>query len=248
MKDTPWFESWFDSPYYHLLYDHRDDSEAELFIGTLVDKLQISSNKRVLDLACGKGRHSLVFNTLGHEVMGVDLSNNSIKHAQAFATDTLQFRVHDMREPVPDQYFGLICNLFTSFGYFDTITDNAKTIQAISSMLEPDGRLILDYMNCTKVVRTLDTSLHVVEKNGVTFETQKKQDHSFIYKHIDIKDPKGKPAEMSFREKVQIIYKSDFEKMMISAGLQIFSVYGDYSLAPYDEEDSDRLIIVAQLS
>ena len=59
MNESSWFESWFNSPYYHLLYRDRDESEARPFIECLTQHLQLPPRARVLDLACGKGRHSL---------------------------------------------------------------------------------------------------------------------------------------------------------------------------------------------
>ena len=59
MSQKEWFASWFDSPYYHLLYQHRDDNEAKQFIGHLTEALDLPQGAKVLDLACGKGRHSI---------------------------------------------------------------------------------------------------------------------------------------------------------------------------------------------
>ena len=80
-----WFSSWFDTPYYHTLYKHRNDEEAELFVHNLMQYIQPAANSRLLDLACGKGRHStfLAKNNPAIQVVGVDLSPNSITYAQA---------------------------------------------------------------------------------------------------------------------------------------------------------------------
>ena len=67
-----WFQSWFDTSYYHTLYKHRDDKEAQMFMKNLVRHLEIDSDQHILDLACGKGRHSIFLNQLGFNVTGVD--------------------------------------------------------------------------------------------------------------------------------------------------------------------------------
>ena len=79
-----WFESWFDTPYYHLLYKHRDDKEAHKFIKNLMQFLKIDKDQNILDLACGKGRHSIFLNKLGYRVTGVDLSSQNILQAQKY--------------------------------------------------------------------------------------------------------------------------------------------------------------------
>ena len=73
-----WFANWFDSSYYHILYKNRDEKEAELFIDNLVQHLQIPQGSTLIDIACGKGRHATYFNSLGLDVIGIDLSPNSI--------------------------------------------------------------------------------------------------------------------------------------------------------------------------
>ena len=123
-KEHPkWFQSWFDTPYYHILYKHRDFKEAEDFIKNLVSYLNIDTDDSILDLACGKGRHSIFLNTLGYNVTGLDLSKNNIEHAKVHESNSLFFEVHDMRNTYGTQ-FEVVLNLFTSFGYFDNKNDN----------------------------------------------------------------------------------------------------------------------------
>jgi len=121
MPNKEWFASWFDSPYYHKLYDHRDYSEAELFISNLITYLAPPKSSRALDLACGKGRHSAQLAKNGLKVTGVDLSQESIDHAISLNIDNTSFYTHDMRKPFRINYYNYIFNLFTSFGYFDAL-------------------------------------------------------------------------------------------------------------------------------
>ena len=124
-KNT-WYASWFDTPYYHILYKDRDHEEAQLFIDNLNQYLNIAEDAKVLDLACGRGRHSIYLNKLGHNVIGADLSANSINYAKQYENENLKFVVHDMREPFVEK-FDTILNLFTSFGYFPNEKDNSLT-------------------------------------------------------------------------------------------------------------------------
>ena len=62
MSSKEWFAEWFDTTYYHTLYKNRNDEEAEQFISKLLSFLNLKENASVLDLACGKGRHSVTLN------------------------------------------------------------------------------------------------------------------------------------------------------------------------------------------
>ena len=86
-SEKEWFTSWFDSPFYHILYKDRDYTEAQQFMDNLTNYLNIPEGGKILDLACGKGRHSIYLITLGYNITGIDLSANSITHAKQFEND-----------------------------------------------------------------------------------------------------------------------------------------------------------------
>src|SRR5688572_24580227 len=114
MPERNWFKEWFNSPYYHLLYNHRDDKEAITFINQLIKYLAPPVGSRMLDVACGKGRHSKALAEMGFDVTGIDLSFESINEALEFADENLHFFQHDMRLPFWINYFDYAFNFFTS--------------------------------------------------------------------------------------------------------------------------------------
>ena len=99
-----WFKNWFNSPYYHILYKERDSYEAEYFIDNLIIYLKIAENSKIIDIACGKGRHSIYLEQKKMKVTGIDLSQKSINHAKKFENDNLFFFKHDMRKEFKDIY------------------------------------------------------------------------------------------------------------------------------------------------
>ncbi|MTI20352.1 class I SAM-dependent methyltransferase, partial [Fulvivirga sp. RKSG066] len=154
-QETEWFDEWFDSPYYHILYKHRDYEEAKGFLDTLIRFFKIKPNHKVLDLACGKGRHSIYLNEKGFDVVGVDLSEQNIAHAKKFENDSLHFDVHDMREVYAEERFDFVLNMFTSFGYFDSEKENEQAICAAAKSLKPGGSLLIDFLNPYRVINNL---------------------------------------------------------------------------------------------
>mgnify|MGYP000453829180 CR=1 FL=1 len=153
-KHQNWFQSWFDTPYYHILYKQRNNTEAENFIRKLVTYLETDKNQSILDLACGKGRHSIFLNSLGYKVKGVDLSSQSILEATKYANDRLEFEIHDMRTPLDTKY-DLILNLFTSFGYFESDEENVKMLNSVEKTLKLNGTFVLDFFLLLSVILTL---------------------------------------------------------------------------------------------
>lgn len=236
-----WFESWFDTHYYHVLYKNRDHSEAEVFIKNLFNKLAIDQGVKVLDLACGKGRHSIFVNSLGFDTTGVDLSTKSISEAKINESETLRFFEHDMRNPLPNSEYGLVLNLFTSFGYFDCDDDNLAVFNSIHSYLSSNGLLVIDFMNSTKEVKNL-VSKAVKEEEGITFNISKKFEKGYILKQINFKDGE---QEYTYHEKVQALTLENFLDFFEKTNFVVKSVYGNYHLEPYSEE-AERLILIAQ--
>ena len=239
-EDTQqWYASWFDTPFYHILYKDRDHSEAQMFMDNLTEYLNIPEQGEILDLACGKGRHSLYLNSLGYDVIGVDLSENSISFAKKFTNESLSFKVHDMRNSFTNQY-NAIFNLFTSFGYFENDSEDLKTLQNIKSGLTKNGVAVIDFLNVTTTEKHL-VPYECKTVNNIKFHIQKKIENGFIIKHISFIIDK-KPY--SYFEKVKYLDLQKFEAYFKEVGLKIKHIFGNYELDAFDEATSNRLIFV----
>ena len=234
-----WFASWFDTPYYHILYKDRDYEEAQLFMDNITQYLNLPEDAKILDLACGKGRHSIYLNKLGYNVTGADLSENSIAEASKYSNEKLHFTVHDMREPF-DEKFDAIVNIFTSFGYFESDDDNLITLKAIHESLSEFGFAVIDFMNVYKVINDL-VPHEVKTVEGIDFHIKRYVEDNHIIKEIDFED-KGK--QFHYTEKVKALTLEDFEAMMEEAGIYLLDVFGDYKLHKFYKNESDRLIMI----
>jgi len=237
-----WFANWFDSPYYHTLYKNRDEREAQVFIDNLIHYLQIPKGSKLIDIACGKGRHAKYFNQKGMDVVGVDLSPNSINTAKKDENKNLQFLAHDMRENYKEDTFDIVTNLFTSFGYFEDNKDEQKAINAMASNLRKEGLLIIDFMNAKKVIANLVLNEQKTI-DGIQFDITRKVKDGYILKDIRITDEK---KEQQFQEKVKAITLADYSEFITNAGLKIIDIFGNYKLDDFDEEISDRLILICK--
>ncbi len=240
-KTTKWYASWFNTSYYHLLYKDRDDSEAKRFMDTLTQHLSIQPEESILDLACGKGRHSRYLNDLGYTVAGVDLSENSILSAKVYENDRLYFDVHDMTVPYGKQ-FNFVFNLFTSFGYFENEIDNINTIKSIKENLKPNGIGIIDFFNAEQVIANL-VEEEVKQVEHITFKIKRFVENGFIIKQIDFTD---NGEEFSFQERVKAITLDDFKKYLELSGFTLLEMFGDYNLSKFNTKSSPRLILIFQ--
>ncbi|MCB0429827.1 MAG: methyltransferase domain-containing protein [Flavobacteriales bacterium] len=237
-----WYASWFDSPYYHKLYSHRDEREAADFLDRLMDVLCLPAGSRILDLACGRGRHAHSLADKGYEVTGVDLSPANVEAASADATSQEVFFVHDMRQIFRVNYFDAVLNMFTSFGYFPSDHENLSVIRAAAANMKPGGVLVIDFFNA-EVAGTCLPCKEVVQAGGLTFETEKKRVGDCFVKTICFED---QGQMFNFEEKVRAFSLEDFNRMFEKNALRLEQTFGDYALAPFDARHSERLIMVAR--
>ncbi|MBP6732459.1 MAG: methyltransferase domain-containing protein [Chitinophagales bacterium] len=242
MGSKNWFEEWFNSPYYHLLYSNRNDAEAELFIKQIAGFLNIQQAAKVLDVACGKGRHSKTLAKLGFEVTGIDLSENSIAEAKQSACETLHFDVWDMRKAYKPGGFDFVFNLFSSFGYFDDEREDYACINAFAENLTPRGTLVIDYINSEVAVKGMKPR-EIIQRGETQFHIQKRLENGFIKKKIEFL---AQGEDYSFEEQLKVINQFRFNQMLSSAGFTIQHTFGDYALNKFEPSSSPRLIMVAQ--
>ncbi len=239
LAEKNWYSSWFDTPYYHILYKDRNDEEAQEFMQNIVCFLDLPQKASILDLACGKGRHAVYLNQLGFDVTGVDLSENSISHAKQFENENLNFFTHCMCDPVEEK-FDAVFNLFTSLGYFEDEEDNLESIKAIKQELKPGGYGVIDFMNVEKVIdRLIPAEVKTVD--NINFHITRKLKDGFILKNIRFED---NGEEYSYTEKVKALTLEDFLAYFKKAGIELLHVFGNYQLKKFDAATSDRLILI----
>tara|TARA_R100000306_G_C4349223_1_gene129230 strand:+ start:280 stop:1011 length:732 start_codon:yes stop_codon:yes gene_type:complete len=234
-----WYASWFDTPYYHILYKDRDYEEAATFMKALTHFLDLPPGAKILDLACGKGRHAKYLHQLGYHVTGVDLSPKSIAHAKQFESEHLRFEVHDMCVPYPEK-FDAVFNLFTSFGYFEKEEDNLRTIRAIKSELKKEGFGVIDFLNTEYISENLvPNEIKTVE--GIDFYIHRYIRDGYIFKDIRFADS---GERFFYTERVKALTLSDFKSYFNEAGVTLRHCFGDYNLNEFNQRNSDRLILI----
>lgn len=242
IDNNEWFVSWFDSKYYHILYSDRTDYEAHNFIYQLKNHLSLDSKEKVLDLGCGRGRHSKTLSEFFKTLDGIDISKENIDFATSNKSKNQNFYLSDMRNFKMSNSYGYIFNLFTSFGYFDELSDNVKVLENCNHHLKKNGLLIIDFLNANKIKKTIKNIQEIKTINNIIFEIDKYILNNYIFKKIKIIDG---DSVLNFVEKVQLFELDDFIEMLEKTGFTEISAFGDYKMNPY-RSNSNRLILCAK--
>ncbi|MBL0131474.1 MAG: class I SAM-dependent methyltransferase [Chitinophagaceae bacterium] len=243
MAEQAWYKDWFNSSFYHKLYFERDEKEAEAFIKKLIEHLKPLPGSRMLDVACGKGRHSKTLASLGFNVTGIDISVDSISYAKQFENDNLEFFVHDMRLPAWGSYFDYAFNFLPVLVILNP-EEHDDAIRTIARSLKPGGLFVIDYLN---IHYDENHIVHSEEKavNGTSYRILRWHDESHFFKKIVVDDP-SITQPLVYTEKVAKFTLGDFTDMLAFQDMQVQEVFGDYQFHKYHVKETPRLIIIAR--
>lgn len=237
-----WYKEWFGQDYLEL-YAHHDDEEAERHVAFVVDHLRWPTPGRVLDLACGAGRHHAALERRGLPVVGVDLSLTLL----AAAPRPARLVAGDMRcLPFAPDSFDWLLNFFTSFGYFESERENFRVLEEIARLLAPNGRFLIDFLNRDRVLAELKTRETVwVGGREVAIERSYNEATRRIDKRMRLVDAKGRNT--TFVESVRAYDRDEVTIGARWAGLEVDQCYGNFDGDLY-HRDSPRLIVVGHKS
>jgi len=235
---TEWFEQWFGEEY-HDLYPHRDDEDARRAVALIRSVVTWESGDRILDLACGPGRHAAELARLGGRVVGFDLSRAMLRRARGRARFGLVRG--DMRAlPFRNGSFTLAVNLFTSFGYFVDDDEHRRVVQQVVAALSPRGHFVLDYLNAEYVRRTLSQTGQASRRRGDVFVTRRIDSADrFVIKEIELRDEGRR-----FEERVRLFGADELVALLTDSGLRVVARFGNYDGAPAGAA-APRVILVA---
>jgi len=235
---TEWFEEWFGEEYLQL-YPHRDDAEAEQAVGLVLGATGFAPGWRVLDVACGAGRHARALRRAGALCFGVDLSATLLRIARG-VTDAPLVRADMRRLPIRPASMDLTLNLFTSFGYFDRESDHAGALREMVGTVRPGGWFVIDFLNPPAVRRNL-VPWERVCLNGKDVEVRRElsPDRHHVTKTITTADGRR------FCERVRLFDADEIGGMLAGAGVVVHRSYGDYEGGPLNPA-SPRTILAGR--
>jgi SAM-dependent methyltransferase len=217
----------FDVDDYLFVYqDDLTEERADSEIAVWTDLLHMEPPLKILDLACGFGRHSNRLAALGYDVTGVDYTPGFLAIARQVAGKLgvrVDYQQGDMRQIDFVDRFDRVLLLFTSFGYF-TDAENLRVLENMVRALKPGGKLGLDIPNRDAVVKDLPAD-YVIEKldglvlNRLSFDPLT----GYMYnRRVIIRDGQRKDKA----HVVRLYNATEIQAMLKKAGAAEISLYG----------------------
>src|SRR5688572_13739496 len=234
-----WFEEWFGEEYLRL-YPHRDDTDAERVVALICRTVPFQPGWRVLDVACGAGRHARAFEAAGARCFGLDLSQALLRVARQ-VTQAPLVRA-DMRQlPIRPGSMDLTVNLFTSFGYFDRDAEHTAALEEMIGTVRRGGWFVIDFLNAAAVRRQLVPE-ETLQLAGSAIQISRSVSPDGRYVCKSIRAAGGR----QFRERVRLFEPDQMASMLEAAGVSVRFRFGDYDANPL-KSDSPRTVLAGQI-
>lgn len=246
-RPKPWHEQdeyW--SAVAGTMFSARRWAMAPLEVDCALSLLAARPGARVLDLACGVGRHALELARRGYRVTGVDRTRRYLAEADARAREQrldIEFVCEDMRTFVRPSAFDAAISLLTSFGYFDDPADEARVATNLCRSLRPGGALVIETDGReVQEHHFRERDWHI--ENGVLLLERRElsPDRRWLCNHLTLIQDCGR-TELEYRHR---LYSApELTTLLREGGFVDVDVYGSLHGAPYDR-DARRLVVVAR--
>ena len=238
-----WFRDWFGRAYLEL-YPHRDEEEAARAVALYRERTGLAAGARVLDLACGAGRHLQRLRAADLQAVGIDLSAPLLDAARARpGVDGSIVRADMRRLPFAAGTFDGLVNFFTSFGYFLTPEEDIEVLREIRRVLRPGAPFLMDYLHAAWVIDRLDPE-SVGEINGTPVRQTRWVEGDQVFKRIEIGGTAGREPEV-YHERVRLYSPDALRTLLREQGLEATNTFGGYDGTPF-RGDSARLLLMGR--
>ena len=233
-----WFEEWFNDEYL-ALYPHRDEADAEQLVALLRRHVGWTPGWRVLDVACGPGRHARALEAAGARCIGLDLSKALLLRARSLTSAPL-IRADMRRIPVRLRSMDLTLNLFTSFGYFEEDREHQAALAEMVGTVRAGGWFAMDFLNAARVTATLVTSeTATLGGTEVRITRDLIGGERFVRKRMETADGRA------WVERVRLFRPAELEAMLAATGITVAARFGDYGGGPMTDA-SPRAILIGR--
>lgn len=135
------------SQIYDALYKDKDYRRECDYLEELFKMFRVKV-KKILDLGCGTGNHSIELGKRGYEVVGIDISEKMINIAteklKNLNNKKIKFIRDDIRNFSLKDRFDAVISMFAVIGYINENDDLIKTFYNVREHLKEDGIFIFD--------------------------------------------------------------------------------------------------------
>lgn len=245
-KIKPNWEAVFEpEDYFYFYEDLLTDEQTQIEVDFIRRELDLKEPKKILDIACGYGRHANRLALYGHYVIGLDINERFLTMAREEAEKLkvkVEYLFKDIRDMDYEEEFDAVISMFTSFGYYED-EDNFKILKNVSRALKKGGKFLLDIGNRDFILINFLPYV-VMEKDGnymIDFNSFDISTGRIYDRRIVVRD--GKIKEKPFF--IRVYTPTEIKILLENAGLRVVKFFGGYDGSPLTLY-SRRLIVISE--
>jgi len=235
---APWYEQFFGHDY--ARFDRHPDTGREL---AFLQQVLPEPPARVLDLACGTGRHAAPLSRAGHDVIGLDLSPVLLARARRKRSTAQWLRADMSRIPLRNESCDAVISLFSSIGYFDDESDNYRVLSEASRVLRKGGRLVIETVNRDFFIRHAPPQSWFWQ-GALTVLEERRLDPLTSRSEVDVVVLEGS-RHRAYHHSIRLYTAAELATLLASAGVDVLDVFGDYGGATLSF-DTPRMVVVGE--
>jgi SAM-dependent methyltransferase len=243
--EEPWYVRYYRERFAEE-YEPFDEATTQTQVDFAESALGLSPPARILDLACGWGRHSRPLAERGYDVVGLDLNEVFLRVGRSTGQDGVSWVCGDMRRlPFSAGCFHAVICLWNSFGYFDDM-GNSHVVQEVARLLVPGGGFLLDIPNRDFLLtwRVLGQDWGQEGEAHILRSRQLDPLTSVLHNATLILSPDGRSRRYEMR--IRCYTFPELRRLLAGAGLEAKPpVFGGYDLTEKLSLDSYQMIAVA---
>lgn len=220
----------------------------------IIKALELTGKERILDLACGFGRHSLAFAKRGYSVTGVDITAAYIEDAVRNAEReklSATFLCSDLRDLQFNSEFDVVLNLADgAIGYLENEEENNKIFKVIARALKPGGKSLMDICSQEHALVHFPKKHWEIGQNSISLpwfdydSTTKRM--LFGGFELSLGKPLELPSCLEAHSSTRLYSFAEVTELFDTLGVDTLSAYGDYDLAEPSDHKHLQLLIVSQ--
>lgn len=236
--NNSWQKSMYDNLFAKATLDSvglKEKAKAE--VQFLIDKLNLTSDAKILDVPCGTGRHSRLLAEKKYQVLGLDISQSCIDIAQAESPiQGLSYKTADMRDLSSyKNQFDCVLNLFSSFGYFATDEENEQILVEMLKTLRPGGKIVINVINREWLLSIYKPALWfktgtVLTVSAGSYDPVTKYNESYM----TLKDESTGETTLSYH-RIRLYSPQEMIDLLKKHGLKDVKAFGSFNGEELDE-------------
>jgi SAM-dependent methyltransferase len=246
-REREWFRDFFDAGYVAALRDEKPPRQTRIEVDFLLRSLRLPEGARILDVACGYGRHAGALARHGFSVVGVDLSRAMLAEARRrFAEGPrLTFLRRDMRRIAFREEFDAVVSFYTSFGYF-TRRENETALRRMARALRAGGKLLIDHRDPSYDAQLPRRLWYQAGPKRFILEERRFDRRRKMTDSTQLVITTGQPWVVERRYRLQEFSLPEWRRMLRRVGLRFVRAYSGYEGRAYRPGSTGRLIVVAE--